>query len=191
MEWIYFACALFVFFLVLAVVVLNDRLKRSRYSQDEERIQDKEKRLFTLYQNLEDLINGMEEYAEESKGDIRQVRDEAAAMLTELRALGAFAAPQNTAEPSLQDTQKKEEPLKEKGTPPQAHEKVQPLKEQPENAVKKARPAAAYGIGTERTAHVRTLFERGCDIDEIAQEMSIARGEVKLILDVIKSKGEG
>ncbi len=148
----YFLFAFFIFTLIAAVVFLVDRLKRSRNTDLENLIKDKEKRVFKLYQNLEDLISSVEEYAEETKDDMRGFRDESMAILQSMqrfqqvpaskrREAAEAAAPAAAIMTPVPQTAQAESPQAE----PAPADKKEPVKEaaQPAAAQKEAPAPAA------------------------------------------------
>lgn len=71
MSFSQYAFAFYVFLLVCGVIVLYGRVTRGKNKKDEGSY-EKEQRLFTMYQNVEDMLDGFEAYAEEVKTGIEE-----------------------------------------------------------------------------------------------------------------------
>ena len=69
MDITHFAFAFYVFLLVGVLIWFYARVTRSGKKKDGS-AQEKEQHLFKLYQNIEDMLGGFEEYAEEAKAAI-------------------------------------------------------------------------------------------------------------------------
>ncbi|MDR1619813.1 MAG: hypothetical protein LBS18_04020 [Clostridiales bacterium] len=80
-EWGYIFIGVFSASMLALVVFLADRLKRARISRQRDNIREKEQRIYKLYQRLEDMIDGAEEYLEEVKQEIAEEREKALALL--------------------------------------------------------------------------------------------------------------
>ena len=85
-----FVFSFFIFILLCLAIILYAKMVRPAKSKEDPG-NDKEKRLYKLYQNLEDMMNGIEEYVEEarkeideSKGKIMATLDKAMQMQKEL-----------------------------------------------------------------------------------------------------------
>ncbi|MDL2289767.1 hypothetical protein LJB83_03290, partial [Clostridia bacterium OttesenSCG-928-F22] len=188
MEWIYFAGAIFVFLLFITVYFFFDRYKRSR-KEEEEGPAGFEKRLFTLYQNLEDMVNSVEEYIEESTEEIKAEREEIKAEREELKAeirkeKEAVASMLEKVKmlQKLMDEKQKEDNKKEKKVQPQPiptpAEEVKSIAE-PQPPVKEVPELLAPEQKNQSKANrVRQLKRQGMDEEKIAQELSLSRGEV-------------
>lgn len=85
MGWPEYGFAIFAFILAAALVVLNHSLKRSRQNAAD-LSKEKEKRLFQLYQNLEELINSAQDECENTLALIRRERQELNTRLEQARA---------------------------------------------------------------------------------------------------------
>lgn len=84
MGWPEYGFALFVFILACVLVAINHFLKRSRQSAVDVS-KDKEKRLFQLYQNLEDMISSAEEECENTLAQIRREKADLDGLLEKAR----------------------------------------------------------------------------------------------------------
>ena len=184
MDWKAYLFAGFVGLLAAAVVFMIDRLKRSRHSS-EDMIKEKERRLFTLYQNLEDMIDSVEEYVEEAKESIEKDKNRMSEMLQRAERLAA-----NLAEPRPRRAAKDDE--KTSGTS-RAAEAADAMPAAP--AARKSPPARketakgqtkSMSAGAGKISEVRRLQKQGLDEEKIAQELSLSRGEVSLILGLHK-----
>ncbi len=78
-EWYFFA--VFVFLLAALLIWFYKRTPRSQKKREEKSF-EREAKLFKLYQNIEDLMDGFEEYVEElqssfrlESGEVKRLRD--------------------------------------------------------------------------------------------------------------------
>ena len=162
MNFIEFAFAFFIFVLVCLIILLYAKMARPSKNRDDA-ASDKEKRLFKLYQNLEDMMNSIEEYMDEAKKEIAQDKERISALLDE--------ATRMQKGPIVQEIKPREEP---------------PVKEIKEPAVVKEDTAAKPLRSMKKNDLVLYMKKEGMDDDKIAKELGISRGEVSLILGIKK-----
>lgn len=159
MHYSYYLFALFVATLIAAVLFMNDRLRRSRIS-DSDTLKAREARLFSLYQNIEDLSDAMEEYVDETMASLAEKRleleekEQALAELAQSLQANAAAAPQAPSSPFSAPVL----------LPRQAKRGGEPSKAQ----------------------RVQYLRDQGFDEERIAQELSMSLGEVLLIVRMVE-----
>lgn len=151
--------AFFVFILCVALIYLVHIFKRSR-SKTEDIIKDKEKRLYLLYQNIEDLINGTEEYIEEAKSEIAEQKNQLADKHKQVKLL--YEQIQRELNRGVLHNDTQIENIKENANTP--------------------------GNGKNYTLQekVMVLWQDGMSQAKIARELSISTGEVALILGIKK-----
>lgn len=83
-----YAFATYVFLLLCTAIWLVSRLIRPRKQKKEQSGHyEKEQRLFNLYQNIEDLLAGFEEYVEEARAENEQMTLKTTTMLEEAKRL--------------------------------------------------------------------------------------------------------
>lgn len=83
-----YAFATYVFLLLCTAIWLVSRLIRPRkQTKDQNSSYGKEQKLFNLYQNIEDLLAGFEEYVEETRAENERAAMQTAAMLEEAKQL--------------------------------------------------------------------------------------------------------
>jgi hypothetical protein len=162
MSIVEFAFAFFVFILVCLAILLYARVVRPAKQKGDTGV-EKEKRLFKLYQNLEDMMNGIEEYVEEARKEIAQDREKINGLLLE--------AVRIQKEALVQEQKPREEVPSKEAVPPV------PVEEP---------PAAKLPRGIRKNEMVLTMKKEGMDDDKIAKELGISRGEVALILGINK-----
>lgn len=80
MDFTYYIFALYVFLLACGVIWFYGRVMRADKKKDKEGY-EKEQRLFRMYQNIEDMLGGFEEYAEEAKAAIEESLKRAEALM--------------------------------------------------------------------------------------------------------------
>ncbi|MEL7608379.1 MAG: hypothetical protein AAGU74_02615 [Bacillota bacterium] len=110
MGWPEYGFAVFVFILVAVLVALNHFLKRSRQSALEIS-KDKEKRLFQLYQNLEDMISSAEEECEQTLAQIRKEKAELEELIGKTQVSGNLASGAEPMEDAPTDQEQFRAPL--------------------------------------------------------------------------------
>jgi len=169
MDITVFAFAFFVFLLLCALIWMYSRLKRPKKSA-EDAVSEKERRLYKLYQNLEDMMNGIEEYVEEARSGIAKDKEEIAAIHAKIENMHVIYK---------NDIQARVE------------EEVKPKEKETEKEIEKDAPAAKKEIKIPRNISksevVRYLKDEGMEDDKIAKELGISKGEVLLILGLKKN----
>ncbi len=167
--------ATYVFMLLCATIWLWGRVLRKirKTSAGGKAEYDKEQKLFTLYQNVEDLLAGFEEYVEESQTDAAKTMDEMKRMLEEVKRIAA-------------ELRTQEHPLSapEPGMPERAtrEEITEGLHIVPALPVKNTEEAKRPGNRLSKTgSKVLELRETGLDQNEIARRLGISVREVSLM----------
>ena len=130
----------------------------------------REEKLFKLFDELEGMMNSFEEYVGEVHTELEQKRAE----LTELSQKASTIYAQ--IEDRLSQTQPPKEQEADSGKMP-ANKKSARL-----GAVDRK---AVNGFAT-KPQKIRFLMSRGFSLDEVARELDIGKGEVKLIVDLDK-----
>lgn len=202
MDFTHYMFAFYVFLLVCGVIWFHARVTRGG-KKDDKSSYEKEQRLFVMYQNIEDMLDRFEEYAEEAKGGfddrIRHVENLIEELRAEIENLRAHRAKKEEAKPKAAPEAKAEEKTE---TPAPTGP---PLETEPEPApaVKAEAPAAP---ATEREAFVKRpqkesspaksrpktpdliqqYLEAGMSKEEIAKTLGISMREVTLIMEIKK-----
>ncbi len=209
-EWYLFA--VFVFLLAALLIWFYKRTPRSQRRREEKTF-EREAKLFKLYQNIEDLMDGFEEYAEELRGSLGRDSEELkrrvealetqhAAIRHELRGLGAPPVSGGSNEASREApgvlAYELQAPKAVAQPAPQAPKTIaQPPPQAPQ------KPAAAPGdasVGQQaapgdkkrkgrsaplnRAQKVRILQAEGMDAVRIARELGLSLNEVNLIMQL-------
>lgn len=200
----YFLLALLIFILVVATLILYDRLKRSRNADEGGTIKEKEQRLFKLYQNLEDMILSIEEYVDETKEDLARERDTLRREQENLYGLLEQQVPyssvkeKETAALNRQDINA--------GAPlgaPLGAPSGSPLPVTKKNEWKQTTVHAASDVNEKmpdkgnimeprkkqnnKVEDVRRLCREGLQEEAIAKELGLSRGEVSLIVGMLNN----
>jgi biopolymer transport protein ExbB/TolQ len=163
-----FIFAFFVFVLLCGMIWLYSRLKRPKKSA-EDAVSEKEKRLYKLYQNLEDMMNGIEEYVEEARTGIAKDKEEIAAIHAKIENMHTIY------KNDIQARVEEEARPKEKEA------------EKPAVAEAPAKKEIKIPRNMSKSEVVRYLKDEGMEEDKIAKELGISKGEVLLILGLKKS----
>ncbi len=191
MDITYYAFATYIFFLVCGGIWFFSKVARSAKGKGDKSAYEKEQRLFTLYQNVEDMMTGFEEYAEQAKQDTDAALGKVVQMLEEIRQLskemkGMKAAAETVAQ----------------GTPPRGvrwnEPQDEPVTLQPEmpEPVQRAASRTVHGddARTDEKAvpplktneKIKLLNAQGFSATEIAKTLGISIREVTLVLDMLR-----
>lgn len=164
----YFLFAVFAFGLVLCVLYLHDRLKRSRYQEEGGNLHEKEMRLFKLYQNLEDMLAVLEQYVDETTSELAREREEIQMMMQRLKIdLAEMEARQlqSGAQAAMEEQKAAVLPTGFESRP------LAPPRRKRRGKVEE----------------VRRLHTGGMPEELIAKELNLSRGEVSLILGMLNN----
>ena len=156
----YYTFAIFVFLLAICFVLLVRKIWFAKSSAARQ-LQEKEAKLFKLYQHVEDLMDGFEEYVSEANEQLVrekiQINKQAEDLLAKAKEL----------------VSKQEMPIV-----PNV-----PLVELPE-------VPAAEDIGKRQpisnSQKIVTLWHEGMNEEEICRELGLGKGEVTLVLRLMK-----
>ena len=160
MQAEYYIFVVFVFLAALGFVALAKKIW-IKGSPRSAQLQEKEVKLFKLYQHVEDLMDGLEEYVDEVSETIAAEKAQVSKLVRE-----AVGAEQNI-KLQMQETQ--------------YLQKVQPVPIVPATTVdfyknlKKKPPVT-------KNEKILALHNEGMGIDQITKELSLGKGEVALVL---------
>ena len=203
MDITHFAFAFFVFLLVLVLIWFYARVTRGSRKK-EGGAQDKEQHLFKLYQNIEDMLGGFEEYAEEAKTAIDERLKQAEALIAAAKDISAAAKSQASTAGAISKAAAVPEPEKTPETQeikpePKAAKKPalkraqQPVEEQPaQESREEAKPpqktakGAAGKTRPNKDEEIAQYAAQGMSKEEIARALGISTREVSLIMQVKK-----
>ncbi len=157
MDLSYYAFAIFVFLLLCALILVYTKATRQVKKNDAS--SEKEKRLFSLYQNLDEMMSSIESYVESARSEITLDKEKVAAML-----------------------KKAEQLYRQTGDASQAAKAPDP----PAKAAAQGPAPAPHDERTSRHDRVAALRKQGLTSEQIAKELEISYGEVELILGVTK-----
>ena len=177
MDITHYAFATYVFVLICAGLWIFGRKSRSGKKNDKEdkSASEKEQRLFTLYQNVEDMLGSFEEFAEETKKETDETLKKAARLLEEAKGLSTKldilrqAAKQSERAAAVQES--REEPV-------------------PKTVMPKEKTVAPALVGSEVPLKINEkialLDAQGLGTTDIAKTLGISVREVTLALDMIR-----
>jgi FtsZ-interacting cell division protein ZipA len=205
MDITHFVFAFYVFLLVCVTIWFYARVTRGSKKKDGG-AQDKEQHLFKLYQNIEDMLGGFEEYAEEAKTAIDERLKQAEALIAAARDISAAAKSQSAAASAMPKAAAVPEPEKvpeaqaESKPEPKAPAKKPALKRAPQPAqeepalesreeAKPPQKSAKAGAGKSRqnkNEEIAQFAAQGMSKEEIARTLGISTREVSLIMQVKK-----
>ena len=161
MGYSYYLFALFVFTLAVLVIIIGKKVKGSKEKYSES-IAEKEKRIFKLYQSLEDMISGAVEFIEEAKQEVAKDKKDTAESLKKANELIAK--------------------LKEQT------EKIEKIKESNDEMSAQNADRQGYNkpvlISKEMSKNEKVLLLRkeGQNIEQISKVLGMSQGEVRLII---------
>ena len=191
MDITYYAFATYIFFLVCGGIWFFSKVSRGAKGKDDKTAYEKEQRLFTLYQNVEDMMSGFEEYAEQTKQDTDAALGKVVHMLEEMRQLSKeLKGMKASAEPAAQgaiprgvrwnETQNEPVTLQ-----PEMPEPVQRASNRPahaDDAMKDEKTAPPLKTNEK----IKLLNAQGFSATEIAKTLGISVREVTLVLDMLR-----
>ncbi len=198
--------------LVAWIVFIRLFVKQSRKKNTEDKNKGREEKLFRLYNSLEEMMDSFEEYVNTARQEIEsqrrelselsrqatvmflQARDRVSVDLTDaqqadnaadtpasgpasskLSAVTAIAAPGKPNKPDAIPVNNDSQPGSDKKSPPQNEKGDLKLSNKDREAVRKF---------STKPQKVRYLISCGLSVDEVAKELDIGIGEVKLISDL-------
>lgn len=191
----YVLLAAFSFALIAACLILYDRLKRSRNADEGGTIRDKEQRLFKLYQNLEDLIVGMEEYVEDAKEEFKKERQQLDERLKKLESasereairesIPAASHGEGTAQAQIAPEELRQAIGGE--FPPLSISMSSKVTEQGLARQPRGQSAANTRRKSGKVEDVRGLHGQGLSEEQIAKKLNLSIAEVGLIIGMLSS----
>mgnify|MGYP000988992546 FL=1 len=192
MDITHYAFATYIFLLVLAGAWFLAKVFRAGKDRGSKSSYEKEQRLFTMYQNLEDMLAGFEELAEETRKSTEealkrseQALRQASEMVEEARSLSrqpeAAETPAQVEEPrgvlrSGQNDAPEPEPEQQK--PEQVWEEPAP------EPVQKEEDSGQVSSPLKMNEKIRLLSAQGLQPVEIAKTLGISVREVTLALEL-------
>lgn len=173
MDITYYSFAFFVFVLLCILVWFYGRVTRKKADPGS---QEKEQRLFRLYQNIEDMMAGFEEYAESAKKEISEGLGKLNAALGETK-----SAP-------VQPVKQPEYVKPAEYSSPPGYVKPTEYARPSEYVNTPEQPAARQQDESKLKTEERIslLIQRGLNKGEIAKELGLSIREVSLIMDIKK-----
>lgn len=189
MDITYYAFATYIFFLVCGGIWFFNKVAQGAKGKGDKSAYEKEQRLFTLYQNVEDMMSGFEEYAEETKKDTEAALSKAVQMLEEIRQLSK----------EIKSTKPGPEPAVLRESPPRGIRWNEQQETQASKQVTEPVQRAAYrpprpddAEVEEQAAPLKTnekihlLNAQGFNATEIAKTLGISVREVTLALEMLR-----
>jgi hypothetical protein len=177
MDITYYAFATYVFLLICTGLWIFGRGSRSgkKNNKDNKSAYEKEQRLFTLYQNVEDMLGSFEEFAVETKKETEETLKKAARLLEEAKGLSAeLDSLRRAAEQSEKTAAVQESP-------------DAPLPETVKPDGKRPAPALAGSEAPLRiNEKIALLDAQGLGATDIAKTLGISVREVTLAFDMIR-----
>ena len=208
MDITHFVFAFYVFLLVGVLIWFYARVTRGGKKKDSG-AQEKEQHLFKLYQNVEDMLGGFEEYAEEARTAIDERLKQAEALIAQARSaadgkavpMAAMTVPEGAADTKpVQETRVPEVPArKESKQRPEAAAKkavgkraAEPAENKPEQEdraeIKPPQRTAKSAVKARQNVDelIPQYIAEGLSKEEIARTLGISTREVLLIMQVKK-----
>ncbi len=164
MDYTYFIFAFFVFILVITTIFIAKKIKSPKDKHDGA-MSEKEKKLFKLYQNLEDMIAGAMEYMEESKKEVAQSQDKISDMIDNIDTILSEMS-SNVKDKAFEDDLNNIE--------------------QAENPSSEFNKPVLISNNLSRRDKVLLLKKEGQNVKQISKVLGMSQGEVKLIIGLDK-----
>jgi len=196
-HWAYWFIALFAFNLLMLLWQSRRTQKKLEEMQTEsERIRNMDEKIFRLYQEIESMLDNFDAYVNEVHEEQEARRKELTEMSRQATTL-YMQVMQPAAFGGLRGAERAETP------PPPELENLPPVYARPEpkavsegnSEVLREKVKASKLVSRDRLEldrlttkgqKVRYLMGRGFTIDEVARELGIGKGEIKLIVDLDK-----
>ena len=203
MNYIHFVFASYVFLLVCGAIWFYGRVMRSDKKKDKSSY-EKEHRLFVMYQNVEDMLDSFEEYAEGAKSGIDERLTQVETLIEDLRrecerlrevpvreepkAAPAQEKRQEEIDPKPAPLDKQEEP---KQSAPEHIQQESMFKSAPEtkretDTAKPQKESPAEKPKLKTPDLIQQYAEQGMSKEEIAKSLGISMREVSLIMEIKK-----
>jgi len=186
--------AAYVFLLACVGIWLLGRvLKKSKKASGEPHTSyEKEQKLFTLYQNVEDMLAGFEEYVEEAKKEtaksmakMQEMMDETRSLAAQMKTMQSSSSPSEI-EPVVSEPLQKMS-IKEDTPPPMEQAKSMPIvKPTLDQPVPLRQTSERKGSKTGNK--VAELFAAGMSHNDIAKRLGISVREVSLALKIANAE---
>ncbi len=189
MDVTYYAFATYIFLLVCGGIWFFNKVSRGAKGKGDKSAYEKERRLFILYQNVEEMMSGFEEYAEETKKDTEAALSKALGMLEEIRQLSKEVKSMKAgAEPDVQKAVPKGIRWNEQQEPSEAAPKgPEPLQRTAFKPVQKeAEPDEQPAPPLKTNEKIKLLNAQGFSATEIAKTLGISVREVTLALELLR-----
>lgn len=170
MDYTHYMFAFFVFLLVCGCIWLFGRVVRRDKKQDTGTY-EKEQRLFKLFQNVEDMMSGFEEYVEETKKEM----DSRIARMERISAQAESAVDRKTAASSATNQK-----------PAAASKQTAAARQSAAAKMPEAMPSVR-DLPVEEA--IPRLLEQGMTQQQIAKHLGISNREVTLIMGIKKIGG--
>ena len=189
MDITYYMFASYVFLLVLGTIWFYGRIMRR--SKTKNGGEEKERQLFRLYQNIEDMLGGFEEYAEEAKAGIDERLKQAETLIERMHAaqpgIEQVGTPVERKVQAAAKSDHADRPEKGAAQPEAEPARVdKPADESPEKP-KKPRKSSRRASGKPNPEElIAKYIAQGMDKAEIARALGKSQREVSLIMEVKK-----
>ncbi|MDR1692658.1 MAG: hypothetical protein LBR72_04805 [Oscillospiraceae bacterium] len=168
--------AAFAFGAALLLYALSVRKQFVQLREEAREAREMDAKIYRLYNEIEEMLDSFEAYVSEIHDEMESSRNELVAMSRQATTLymqvmqpDAYPKPKPVEEPKPEKT--------EKPTPPPAREEKSKLSQ---------RDLAELGKLEGKGKKIRFLMGRGLNMGEIARELKIGKGEIRLILDLDK-----
>lgn len=202
MNYTHFVFAFYVFLLVCGAIWFYGRVMRSEKKKDRSSY-EKEHRLFVMYQNVEDMLDSFEGYAEEAKAGIDERLKQVESLIDSLRReLETQREPKKREEPV---TPARVERVETTDTEPASIDRqpdktpVAPERPQRESMPAPEPAAQANEVKRQKSEKkppdrpklktpelIQQYAEQGMNKEEIAKALGISKREVSLIMEIKK-----
>lgn len=179
---------------LIIVLILHERSIKRRF--EETRAEARENRemdqkIVRVYKEIEEMLDSFEAYVGEVHEELELRRNELLAMSRQATTLymqvmqpGVFAPKPQTEETPPEDPEPREKAVKKppagkKGKEPPAEEEGKPSRLSP-------RDRASLDKLPGKGQKIRFLTGKGFSLNDVARELNIGKGEIRLILDLEK-----
>lgn len=173
-----------VLMLVLAVIFARYVIRRLDSIESSPVSDRREEKIFKLYSEIESMLDSFEEYVGEVHEELEREREE----LGELsrRASSLYLQTADSFAQFSGYPQAQEHPRHGEGQPQAPQSDAHEISENKRGSRLSSRDRSALGGLKTKSQKVRFLMSRGLSLEEVARELGIGKGEVRLIADLDK-----
>lgn len=169
------------FTITLLIYALSVKRQFEKVREEQKETRELDAKIFRLYNEIEEMLDSFETYVSEVHDEMESRRNELVAMSRQATTL-YMQVMQPDAYPPPRPPKPEDPPAEERP----ALKKTDETPPKEEKSKLSARDLMELGKLGSKGKKIRFLMSRGLNMSEIAREMKIGKGEIRLILDLDK-----